>query len=82
MLGRKKVTHTNHELYCNASEKSKSPLKIIPGPDNSRFGEGEGELSSTFDLTHPLPIQTLNVLRNVTAFTAATAQLPKVSISP
>lgn len=63
-------------------KKNKYPFKFIPGPHNSRFSQGEGELSSTFDLTHSLPIQTLNVLRNVTAFTAATAQLTKVSISP
>ncbi len=63
-------------------KKSKSPLIFLPGPNNSRFCEGKGKLSSTFNLTHPLPIQTLYVLRNVTAFASATAQLSKVSISP
>ncbi len=57
-------------------------ISVLPRPHNSRFSQSQRKLSSTFNLTDALPVEPLYVLRDVTAFTASTAQLPKVPITP
>lgn len=57
-------------------------LRNSPGPHHTGLGERQGELGPTFDLTHSLPIEPLNVLWDITALAAAPSELPKVPVAP
>lgn len=73
----------NHDKKERERDKCYSQsLLILPGPDNSRFSESQGELCSTFNLANALPIESLYILGDVTTLTASTTQLPKIPITP
>lgn len=58
------------------------PRRHLPGPHHPGLSQSQGELSAALDLADGLPVQPLDVLRDVAAFASTATQLSKIAVAP